>query len=215
MKQIDSPRDLENMLQADRAVVFIYFPWSRHAARSLRTVAEWQRQPGAVNYPIFELAPDRHSFSWLWLDTIFGERPEQERTSGTVVWLQRGAVVAMLADASVAGAKTLARVTNDCFVLGKTHSTESIWSVQNEPAAFDIDLLKILCCPETRQALAFADVAVLDKLNQRFVSGQLRNRAGQPLPEKIEDGLVRADGRYLYPMRRNIPVLLIDEAIPL
>jgi uncharacterized protein YbaR (Trm112 family) len=33
--------------------------------------------------------------------------------------------------------------------------------------------------------------------------------------EKLEGGLVRADGKVLYPMRGEIPVMLIDEAIPL
>jgi uncharacterized protein YbaR (Trm112 family) len=63
--------------------------------------------------------------------------------------------------------------------------------------------------------LALAEASVLDKVNQRMVAGRLQNRAGQAVQERIEDGLVRADGRYLYPMRRNIPVLLVDEAIPL
>ena len=87
--------------------------------------------------------------------------------------------------------------------------------MQTEPAPLDLDLLKILCCPETHQALALAEAAVLDKVNERLTAGRLQNRAGRPLREKIEDGLVRTDGRYLYPMRRNIPILLVDEAIPL
>jgi uncharacterized protein YbaR (Trm112 family) len=52
-------------------------------------------------------------------------------------------------------------------------------------------------------------------LNERIQGGQLRNRAGQPVKEKIDGGLVRRDGTFLYPIRQNIPVMLIDEAIPL
>jgi uncharacterized protein YbaR (Trm112 family) len=33
--------------------------------------------------------------------------------------------------------------------------------------------------------------------------------------EQIEGGLLRADGKVLYPVRSHIPVMLIDEAIPL
>ncbi len=33
--------------------------------------------------------------------------------------------------------------------------------------------------------------------------------------EKIDGGLVREDGKCLYPIRGNIPIMLIDEAIPL
>jgi uncharacterized protein YbaR (Trm112 family) len=79
----------------------------------------------------------------------------------------------------------------------------------------DSALLKILCCPETHQELRPADPPVIDKLNAQIAAGALRNRAGQPVREKLDGGLVRVDGRYLYPVRGNIPVMLVDEAIPL
>ncbi len=79
----------------------------------------------------------------------------------------------------------------------------------------DPDLLKILCCPETHQDLRVAEPALLEKLNQRIAGGSLNNRAGQPVKERIAAGLVRADGKFLYPIRDDIPVMLIEEAIPL
>jgi uncharacterized protein len=79
----------------------------------------------------------------------------------------------------------------------------------------DPELLKILCCPETHQGLRPADPAIIEKLNAQIVNGTLKNRAGQPVQEKLDEGLVRDDGKFLYPVRRNIPVMLIDEAIPL
>ena len=79
----------------------------------------------------------------------------------------------------------------------------------------DAELLRILCCPETHQALRMADSVLVDKLNQQAASGALKNRTGQPVREKLEGGLVRADGKVLYPIRHNIPVMLVDEAIPL
>ncbi len=79
----------------------------------------------------------------------------------------------------------------------------------------DSDLLKILCCPETHQEVRLAEAAVVEKLNSQIAAGSLKNRAGQPVQEKMEGGLIRADGRYLYPVRRNIPVMLVDEGIPL
>ncbi len=79
----------------------------------------------------------------------------------------------------------------------------------------DADLLKILCCPETHQEVRLAEPAVIEKLNAQIAAGALRNRAGQPVQEKIEGGLVRADGKFVYPIRRDIPVMLVDEAIPL
>jgi uncharacterized protein YbaR (Trm112 family) len=77
------------------------------------------------------------------------------------------------------------------------------------------DLLKILCCPETHQAVRLAEPALVDKLNAQIAAGGLKNRAGQPVQEKLDAGLIRADGKLLYPIRRDIPVMLVDEGIPL
>jgi uncharacterized protein YbaR (Trm112 family) len=79
----------------------------------------------------------------------------------------------------------------------------------------DPQLLEILCCPETRQDVAPAPDALVADLNGRVEEGTLRNRAGEPVREKMEGGLLRADGKVLYPIREDIPVMLIEEAIPL
>jgi len=75
--------------------------------------------------------------------------------------------------------------------------------------------LKVLCCPETHQAISPAERILIEKLNQHIAAGHLRNRSGQVVTEMLEGGLVRSDGKYLYPIRQDIPVLLIEEAIPL
>ena len=46
-------------------------------------------------------------------------------------------------------------------------------------------------------------------------AGQMRNRAGELVTEQLDGGLLREDGRFVYPIRRDIPVLLIDEALPM
>jgi uncharacterized protein YbaR (Trm112 family) len=79
----------------------------------------------------------------------------------------------------------------------------------------DADLLKLLCCPETHQDLSLADSGLLEKLNSQVAAGTLKNRAGRVVEQKLEGGLVRGDHRFLYPIRHDIPVMLIDEAIPL
>ncbi len=79
----------------------------------------------------------------------------------------------------------------------------------------DPGLLAILCCPETHQSLSEADTALVNELNRRIASGTLKNRAGQTLAEKLDGGLLRQDRQMLYPIRHRLPVLLIDEAIPL
>ncbi|MCS7336886.1 MAG: hypothetical protein NZ739_01420 [Verrucomicrobiae bacterium] len=77
------------------------------------------------------------------------------------------------------------------------------------------ELLKILCCPETHQPVRLAEPGLIAELNRQIAAGTLRNRAGQPVAERIDGGLVRADGKFLYPIRNGIPVMLVAEAIPL
>lgn len=77
------------------------------------------------------------------------------------------------------------------------------------------DLLEILCCPDTHQPLSVASAETVTSLNEQVAAGRLLNRGGRPVAERIDGGLVRADGKYLYPIRRGIPIMLIDEAIAL
>lgn len=79
----------------------------------------------------------------------------------------------------------------------------------------DAQLLEILCCPETRQDLTLATSGMIEDLNSRVEAGSLKNRAGEIVKEKMDAGLLRADGKFLYPIREDIPIMLIPEAIPL
>ncbi len=79
----------------------------------------------------------------------------------------------------------------------------------------DADMLKIMCCPETHQGLHFAEPSLVANLNSQIEQKALKNRAGHLIAEKLETGLIRADGKVLYPIRQNIPVMLLEEAIPL
>ena len=78
----------------------------------------------------------------------------------------------------------------------------------------DKDLLAILCCPETKQDVTLAAETVIGQLNELILKGALKNKAGQPVAEKLDGGLLRADKKILYPIREDIPVMLIDEGIP-
>jgi uncharacterized protein YbaR (Trm112 family) len=82
-------------------------------------------------------------------------------------------------------------------------------------SVIDADLLEILACPETHQSLAVADSTVLAAANASIASGNCNNVGGKPVTDAVEAGLVREDGKILYPIRDEIPVLLIDEGIPL
>jgi uncharacterized protein YbaR (Trm112 family) len=76
-------------------------------------------------------------------------------------------------------------------------------------------LLDILVCPETKQQLRVADKELLDTVNARIRDGSVTNRGGAPVTTSLEAALVREDGSLLYPVRDDIPIMLIDESIPL
>ena len=56
---------------------------------------------------------------------------------------------------------------------------------------------------------------MIDRLNVEITAGSIRNRSGQPVTEQLDGGLMRQDGKFLYPVRQDIPIMLVDEAIPL
>jgi uncharacterized protein YbaR (Trm112 family) len=79
----------------------------------------------------------------------------------------------------------------------------------------DQQLLRVLVCPTDRSPLAPASDQVVARVNRAIAAGRVSNRAGRLLDRPIEGGLIRADQTLLYPIFDSIPLLLVDEAIPL
>lgn len=79
----------------------------------------------------------------------------------------------------------------------------------------DQELLDILVCPENKTAVKLVDDDALAKINEAIQAKTLKNRAGETIEESIDGGLLREDGVYLYPIRDDIPIMLIDESIPM
>ena len=77
------------------------------------------------------------------------------------------------------------------------------------------ELLNLLVCPETHQSLHAADSAVLERLNAAIKGQRLTNRGGVLVTDLVAAALVREDGRFAYPVRNDIPVMLIEESLPL
>ena len=77
------------------------------------------------------------------------------------------------------------------------------------------ELLKILVCPETHQPLTLAPEDLVQRLADLQAQGQLKNRAGAAVNETIQGALLREDGAVAYLISDSIPIMLVDEAIPL
>ncbi len=77
------------------------------------------------------------------------------------------------------------------------------------------ELLDLLVCPENHTALSPAGEELMARLNGAIEEGRIKNRLGQAVEGPLSGGLVREDMTLLYPIVEEIPVLLVDEAIPL
>jgi len=79
----------------------------------------------------------------------------------------------------------------------------------------DTQLLNILCCPETKQTVSLAEDSLIQSINEKIDAGTLKSRDGNLVEEKIDAGLIREDKKALYPVRNEIPIMLVDSAIEL
>jgi uncharacterized protein YbaR (Trm112 family) len=81
------------------------------------------------------------------------------------------------------------------------------------PNAMDKRLLDILCCPATKQPLRPLTRTELDALNRAIAGGGARTAAQAAVDAALAAGLITADGKRVYRIDDDIPVMLADEAI--
>jgi uncharacterized protein YbaR (Trm112 family) len=77
----------------------------------------------------------------------------------------------------------------------------------------DTEFLSMLRCPEDHTKLSAADTTLVARLNEAVAAGRLKSRGGQTIEKRLDGALVREDGRVIYPIIDQIPILLVDEAI--
>jgi uncharacterized protein YbaR (Trm112 family) len=77
------------------------------------------------------------------------------------------------------------------------------------------EFVRLMCCPEDRTPLTQADAALIACLNESIRAGRLKNRGGLPVSDRLDGALVREDQAIAYPIVQDLPILVVDEGIPL
>jgi len=77
----------------------------------------------------------------------------------------------------------------------------------------DKRLLDILCCPTTKAPLRLLSETELAALNLGIGAKSVRFENGVEVAAGLTAGLITRDGRTIYRIEDDIPVMLADEAI--
>ena len=77
----------------------------------------------------------------------------------------------------------------------------------------DGKLLEILCCPVSKTPLLPLGQARLDKLNQAVARRDALFVDGGTRTEPLQEGLITEDGKVIYAVQDNIPILLEEQGI--
>ena len=80
--------------------------------------------------------------------------------------------------------------------------------------ALDKKFLEILVCPTSKKALRELGADRLAILNRVSEQGELRHRDGSAVRDLLSAALITADGKTVYKVEDDIPILLEDLAIP-
>jgi uncharacterized protein YbaR (Trm112 family) len=75
------------------------------------------------------------------------------------------------------------------------------------------ELLALLVCPETHQDLALATPDEIARINEALGRGHIRTAAGTIVDQPVEGALIRTDRTIAYPIRDDIPVMLVAEGL--
>lgn len=74
-------------------------------------------------------------------------------------------------------------------------------------------LLEILCCPVSKTPLTRLGQDKLDKLNAAIGNGEALYVDGKKISVPLQEGLITEDGKVIYAVQDNIPVLLEEMGI--
>ena len=77
----------------------------------------------------------------------------------------------------------------------------------------DKRLLDILCCPVSKTPVKLLGRNQLDVLNREIAQHAVRTVAGADVQGELTAGLITVDGKVIYRIEDDIPVMLADEGI--
>jgi uncharacterized protein YbaR (Trm112 family) len=77
----------------------------------------------------------------------------------------------------------------------------------------DGKLLEILCCPVSKTPLLILGQEKLAKLNNAIEAGEALYIDGKNVTDTISEGLITEDGKVIYAVQDNIPILLEEQGI--
>ncbi len=75
------------------------------------------------------------------------------------------------------------------------------------------ELLEILCCPKSKVAVKMVPEADLTAMNARIEQGGINYEDGTAVDKPLQEALITEDGKTLYRVDDNIPVMLIERGI--
>jgi len=77
----------------------------------------------------------------------------------------------------------------------------------------DGKLLEILCCPVSKTPLVRLQAGKLKRLNDAISAGEVQYVHGEAVTDALREALVTDDGRVIYPVVDDIPLLLEEKGI--
>ena len=77
----------------------------------------------------------------------------------------------------------------------------------------DGKLLEILCCPVSKTPLRVLSRQKLEKVNEAIKSGEALYVGSEKVDDPLQEGLITEDGKVIYPVQDNIPILLEEKGI--
>lgn len=77
----------------------------------------------------------------------------------------------------------------------------------------DQELLKILCCPQTKVPVELLPAGDLEKLNRAIAEGRIKQADGAAVKKPVAEALITRDRKTIYRVEDGIPIMLIEHGI--